>query len=113
MSMCSEIPCWKIVKCNQKHACLLVRDEQKACWEVVAENDGYLFHICVDCLVYMVKHEDATLTDEEFCFIMEQRHKKSPAEYGEEPLYRVTCPASRPEKFMKNTHLTHKETVPV
>ncbi len=48
---------------------------KKACWEFVQEDAACSFHICIDCLVYLAKHEDSTLTEEEFSAIMRQREK--------------------------------------
>ena len=92
MSIHSEMPCWEIIQCNKKHTCLYAHDEKKSCWEMVAKDDAYSFHICIDCLVYLAKHEDTTLTEEDFCFIMEQRMKNVPKEYQINSSHTLTCP---------------------
>ncbi len=72
MSIQSEMPCWEIIQCNKKATCLLAEDEKNRCWELVKDDDACSFHICVDCLVYLAKHEDSILTEKDFHSLLEQ-----------------------------------------
>ncbi len=102
-SIHSEMPCWEIIQCNKKDTCLYAHDEKKSCWEVVKEDDACSFHICVDCLVYLAKHEDTTLTEEEFCSIMEQRQKNIPKEYEANASHTLICPAFQAKGTRRNS----------
>ena len=73
MSIRSKMPCWEIIQCNKEQTCLFAENETKACWEMVEDDDACSFHVCVDCLVYLAKHEDSFLTKEEFHSILAQR----------------------------------------
>ncbi|MEN8199238.1 MAG: hypothetical protein ABFR63_04090 [Thermodesulfobacteriota bacterium] len=95
MSIRSTMPCWEINQCNKKESCLFAGDEKTTCWELVRENDSSLFHICVDCLVYLAKHEDSRLTEEEFRLILEQRKKNMHMAYEVLPARRLSRPVSR------------------
>ena len=76
MSKQSELPCWKLIQCNQKQKCLLGGDEKKPCWEMVKEDSACSFNICVDCLVFLAKQDNSIITDEELCSILSKRHAK-------------------------------------
>jgi hypothetical protein len=65
-------PCWEIVQCNRKDQCLLIADKKKPCWEVVKDDDACSFHICVDCVVYLVNQEASLLNAEEFYHVLAQ-----------------------------------------
>lgn len=76
MSKHSESPpCWDIIQCKRKDLCLLVTEKEKQCWEVVKDDHSCSFHICIDCLVYLVKQEASHISDEEFCNILAQREE--------------------------------------
>lgn len=81
MSLQSELPCWEIIQCNRKHKCLLSCDAERACWELVKEDEACSFHVCVDCLVYLVKQKDSPLSEDEFHSILKQRRVKGIREY--------------------------------
>lgn len=81
MSIQSEMPCREIMQCNKKQRCLFAEGEKKECWELVQENDACSFHICVDCLVYLAKHPDSILTEEELRFILKQRKNSTQRKY--------------------------------
>ena len=76
LSKQSELPCWEIIQCNRKDNCLLPGVAEKACWQVVKDDNASSFHICVDCLVYLVKQEDSIFSDEEFLSILGKRQEK-------------------------------------
>lgn len=77
----SELQCWEIIQCNKKQNCLLGGDNKKACWEVVENDAACSFHICVDCLVYLAKHENSTLSHDELCSILAKRQEKGIMEH--------------------------------
>ncbi len=77
MALQSEMPCWEIIQCNKKDTCFCAGDKKKPCWEFVKEDNLCSFHICVDCLVYLAKHEKSTLSEEKFYSIMKQRRKQN------------------------------------
>ena len=76
MSKQFGLQCWEIIQCNCKDKCLLAADEEKACWEVVEEDNACSFHICVDCLVYLVQQDDSIYSDEELSFILSQQKER-------------------------------------
>ncbi len=76
---------------------------------MVEEDDACSFHICVDCLVYLAKHEDTTLTEEEFCSIMEQRQKIIPQEYESNASHMLICPAFRAKGGRRNSLPTQQD----
>jgi hypothetical protein len=75
MSEQLTMPCWEIIQCNNEETCLLAENDKKACWEMVEDADAQLFHICMDCLVFLAKHKDSILTKEECNRILKQRKK--------------------------------------
>ncbi|MBU0663750.1 MAG: hypothetical protein KJ990_04310 [Proteobacteria bacterium] len=81
MFLQSELPCWEIIQCNRKQKCLLAGDVEKACWEMVEDDEACSFHICVDCLVYLVKQKDSPLSEEDFSSILKQRKVEGIREY--------------------------------
>ncbi|MCF8057557.1 MAG: hypothetical protein K9K37_13090 [Desulfocapsa sp.] len=101
MSIYSEMPCWEIMQCNRKQKCLYADGEKKPCWEQVKKNDAYSSHICVDCLVYMVKHVESSLTDLEKRFIMEQRKNTFERKYGQNLFYSCIGPVARIKDTLK------------
>jgi len=83
MSNHSELmQCWDIIECKRKNQCLLVADKEKPCWEEVKDDNACSFHICVDCLVYLVNQETSLISDEEFCSILAQRKEIGIRNYG-------------------------------
>ncbi|PLX49943.1 MAG: hypothetical protein C0613_05735 [Desulfobulbaceae bacterium] len=69
----SDLPCWEIIQCNREQNCLFANDSERECWEVVRDDDACSFHICVDCLVYLVKQKDSRVSEEKFFAILSQR----------------------------------------
>lgn len=72
----SEVQCWEIIQCNKKQDCFLREDADMPCWEAVAGDNACSFHICVDCLVYLAKHENSLLSHKQLCLIMAKRKEK-------------------------------------
>ena len=73
MSVQSKMPCWEIIQCKKKEACLFANNDKKSCWEMVGSDDACSIHVCIDCLVYLAKHEYSPLTKETFYYIMKKR----------------------------------------
>lgn len=73
MSGQTEVNCWEVMQCKGHSSCLLKNKTQRNCWEHVETHADYLFHICVDCLVYVAQKKDSTLGHDEFNAIMAQR----------------------------------------
>lgn len=81
MSIQNKLQCWEIIQCNRKDKCLLGGDQEKPCWERVKEDDACSFHICIDCLVYVAKQKNSTLSEEEFASILAHRKGKRTRRY--------------------------------
>ncbi|MDD3814571.1 MAG: hypothetical protein PHZ02_07985 [Desulfocapsaceae bacterium] len=81
MSLLSELPCWEITQCNRKEQCPRASDPERACWELVKDDKASSFHICVDCLVYLVKQKDTHLSEEVFSSILKRRRVAAGREY--------------------------------
>lgn len=73
MSGQAEVNCWEVMQCNGHPFCLLKKKTQRNCWEYFEIHADYLFHICMDCLVYVAQKKDSTLGQDEFSAIMAQR----------------------------------------
>jgi hypothetical protein len=85
----SEMSCWEIIQCNKKDTCFCAGDKKKSCWEFVKEDNFCSFHICVECLVYLAKHEQSTLSEEKFRSIMKQRKRNA---LKRNPSHGYVCP---------------------
>lgn len=48
-------------------------EKNKACWEIIKEDDACSFHICIDCLVYLARQDQPLISEEELCSILEKR----------------------------------------
>lgn len=81
MCLQSELSCWEIIQCNRERSCLLANDSERECWEVVKDDEACSFHICVDCLVYLVHQKDSPLTEEDFSSILKRRKVEGIREY--------------------------------
>lgn len=111
MSVQSEMPCWEIIKCKKKETCLFAENGKKSCWEMVGNDDACSFHVCIDCLVYLAKHKDSTLTKETFCYILEKRkniHITSRITVHRRPPSRALINSANPAKntFKNNPSLS-------
>ncbi len=97
------------MKCNKKQICFFAGDEKTECWELVKANDAYSFHICADCLVYLSKHPDSILTEEEFCFILEQRKKSVESKHNTS--YTFTVPFHQAQGALRSSSPIHCEKI--
>lgn len=71
----SDLPCWEIMKCEGTEECLARKNPKTPCWEIAGEIDDYrrAFNICRDCVVFMLKEQNTTLSKVEMKNIMEKR----------------------------------------
>jgi hypothetical protein len=71
----SDIPCWEIMKCEGTESCPARKSPGTPCWEIARDLDDYrsAFNICKDCLVYMLKHENTVLSQQEIETIIEKK----------------------------------------
>lgn len=63
-----EWSCWEITGCGCQNHCRAARQgEMRPCWELAAEIDDYrsALNVCGDCIVYVSKHRDSFLSEEE------------------------------------------------
>jgi hypothetical protein len=74
MPLKTDWPCWEIMKCSPENTsqCPAYKSD-KPCWEVMREIDAYSFHICSDCIVYVIKQKDSIFSREEILKIMHRK----------------------------------------
>jgi len=74
MPLLTDWPCWEIMQCSPENAaqCPAYRSD-KPCWEVMREIDPYTFHICSDCIVYVIKQKSSIFSREEIRQIMRRK----------------------------------------
>ncbi len=70
-----DLNCWEIVQCERSEGCPARENPDRSCWEIAAELEDYrsAFHICKDCLVYLVKKEDSSFSEEEIDKILSSK----------------------------------------
>lgn len=104
MPIQSEMPCWEIIQCNKKELCFCAGDKKKPCWDFVKEDNLCSFHICVDCLVYLAKHEQSALSATKFRFIMKQRKRNLFKGLGGNASHSLICPVALHSKGTLERH---------
>jgi len=64
--------CWEIMNCDESKKCLAKTRTQTPCWEIAREKSDYRYQlqICVDCIVHVLKGENAVLSKNEIRSIM-------------------------------------------
>lgn len=74
MPLKTDWPCWEIMKCSPENTsqCPAYKSD-KPCWEVMREIDAYSFHICSDCIVYVIKQKNSIFSREEILKIMHRK----------------------------------------
>lgn len=67
-------PCWEIMQCSPENAsqCPAYKSD-KPCWEIMREIDAYSYHICTDCIVYVIKQKSSMFSSEELLQIMNRK----------------------------------------
>jgi hypothetical protein len=61
--------CWEITGCAAREHCRAARPEEggRPCWELAGEVDDYrsALNVCKDCIVYVCKHRNSAMSEEE------------------------------------------------
>ena len=72
MSIKCDWPCWEIMNCDKSQKCLAKTRLDTPCWDIAREKSDYRFilEICVDCIVHILKGENAVLKKKEIQSIM-------------------------------------------
>ena len=72
-----DMPCWEITQCGNQDSCLAWTPENagKACWQVATELDDYrsAMNVCKDCIVYISKHANSALSEQEVQDILQHK----------------------------------------
>jgi len=72
MGVQCDWPCWEIMDCAESKMCPAKSLPDKPCWEIAKEKGDYKYisQICSDCIVYMLKGDSNTLSQDEIQAIM-------------------------------------------
>ncbi len=74
MAEFSSLPCWQIMKCDQKESCPAGEENDSGleCWEIARHLGDHrtAFDVCRDCIVYMLKKDNSLLSPKEIQNIM-------------------------------------------
>ena len=67
--------CWKITKCVNTDDCPARERGNIPCWELARELEDYrtILNVCEDCLVYISRHKNSILSEDEIQEIMEKK----------------------------------------
>ena len=59
--------CWGITDCKDSEECLARKNPDKPCWEIASEACDHrsAFAICKDCIVHILKADNAALSEQE------------------------------------------------
>jgi len=59
--------CWGITDCKDSEECLARKNPDKPCWEIASEACDHrsAFDICKDCIVHILKADNAALSEHE------------------------------------------------
>ena len=62
-----ELTCWEITQCKRIDDCPASKHPEKQCWDLASQFNDYRssLKVCEDCLVYVAKQQDSSLSDEE------------------------------------------------
>lgn len=77
-----KLSCWEIIQCKKKDTCPRCAVANKACWEVVQEDDACSFHICTDCLVYLATKKQPFFSKNKIMAILERRRMHGLTTHG-------------------------------
>jgi hypothetical protein len=69
------IPCWKITGCQKQNNCPAIMQPDTPCWELAKELKDYrsAYDVCNDCLVYLSKQKNSSLTELEIKNILNNK----------------------------------------
>ena len=64
--------CWEIMKCDESKKCPAKTQPETPCWELAREKSDYryILEICADCIVHILKGDNAVLNKNEIESIM-------------------------------------------
>ncbi len=76
MPSIKDLPCWEIMNCSDTGNCPARKDTKRSCWEIARELSDYRaeFDICPDCIVYVVKNTNLSLSAHEINQARENGH---------------------------------------
>lgn len=71
----SKMSCWEIMQCENSDDCPAKSDPTKQCWEIANDSDDYRTanNICRDCIVYVLKAEESSLSQQEIDSILARK----------------------------------------
>ena len=75
MAAIKDLACWEIMNCGSiKGNCPAKQGTEQPCWEIVRELADHRveFDICPDCIVYMVKNTNLSLSTQEINQVREK-----------------------------------------
>ena len=61
------------MQCNPEARCPAKENLGEECWDIMGSHDPCAFNICRDCLVYVVKKKDPSLSPEEVVNILTRK----------------------------------------
>jgi hypothetical protein len=73
MTLISEWRCWQIMQCDPEARCPAKEISSEECWDIMGSHNPSAFNICRDCLVYVAKKNDSSLSPEEVINILTQK----------------------------------------
>jgi hypothetical protein len=73
MTLISECRCWQIMQCDPETLCPAKESPGEECWDIMGSHNPCAFNICRDCLVYVVKRKDPSLSPEEVVSILTRK----------------------------------------
>ena len=73
MTLISECRCWQIMQCDPETRCPAKETPGEECWDIMGSHNPCAFNICRDCLVYVVKRKDPSLSPEEVVSILTRK----------------------------------------
>ncbi len=70
-----DLFCWEIMQCENSDDCPARKNPGKPCWEIASEADDYrkANNICRDCIVYVLKVDNAVLSTQEIKKVMKKK----------------------------------------
>ena len=71
----SNLYCWEIMQCENSDECPAKKIPTKQCWVIASDSDDYrkANNICRDCIVYLLKTDESTLSPQEIETILTQK----------------------------------------
>jgi len=63
----NQLACWEITQCKKSAGCPARKHPERLCWEIAQELSDYrsAFNVCKDCIVYLSKNKNSSLTEED------------------------------------------------